>query len=68
MERSEYIVRRFNVAGVCVPDKHYMADIRDKLEKIIAMIEDDEYFENVIKAGFNLEDRRPKKKGWKSII
>ena len=30
--------------------------------------EDDDYFENVIKAGFNLEDRRPKKKGWKSIV
>ena len=35
---------------------------------ISAGIEDDEYFENVIKAGFNLEDRRPKKKGWKSIV
>ena len=37
-------MRRFNAAGVCVPDKHYMADISDKLEKIIAMVEDDEYF------------------------
>ena len=35
---------------------------------ISAGIEDDDYFENVIKAGFNLEDRRPKKKGWKSIV
>jgi Ca2+-binding EF-hand superfamily protein len=35
---------------------------------ISAGIEDDEYFENVIKTGFNLEDRRPKKKGWKSIV
>lgn len=31
-------------------------------------IEDDEYFENFIKSGFNLEERRPKKKGWKSIV
>ena len=31
-------------------------------------IEDDDYFENMIKSGFNLEERRPKKKGWKSII
>ena len=31
-------------------------------------IEDDDYFENIIKNGFNLEERRPKKKGWKSII
>ena len=37
-------MRRFNAAGVCVPDNHYMADISDKLEKIIAMVEDDEYF------------------------
>lgn len=37
-------MKRFNVAGVCVPEKHYMADIRDKLEKMIDMIEDDEYF------------------------
>ena len=31
-------------------------------------IEDDDYFENMIKSGFNFEERRPKKKGWKSII
>ena len=35
---------------------------------ISAGIEDDDYFENVIKAGFNLEDRKPKKKGWKSFV
>ena len=31
-------------------------------------IEDDDYFENMIKSGFNLEERRPKKKGWRSIV
>ena len=32
-------------------------------------IEDDDYFENMIKSGFTLDERRPKKKGgWKSII
>ena len=35
---------------------------------ISAGIEDDDYFEKVIKTGFNLEERRPKKKGWKSIV
>jgi hypothetical protein len=35
---------------------------------ISAGIEDDEYFESIIKGWFNLEDRRPKKKGWKSIV
>lgn len=40
----------------------------DFFNYISAGIEDDEYFEIVIKGGFNLEDRRPKKKGWKSIV
>ena len=31
-------------------------------------IEDDDYFESMIKNGFNLEERRPKNKGWKSIV
>ena len=31
-------------------------------------IEDDDYFENVVKKGFNVEEKRPKKKGWRSII
>ena len=35
---------------------------------ISAGIEDDDYFEDVIKSGFNLEERKPKKKGWKSIV
>ena len=35
---------------------------------ISAGVEDDDYFENIIKSGFNLEDRKPKKKGWKSIV
>ena len=35
---------------------------------ISAGVEDDDYFENIIKSGFNLEDKKPKKKGWKSIV
>ncbi|MBR1390730.1 MAG: AAA-like domain-containing protein [Lachnospiraceae bacterium] len=38
------MVRKFNVTGLCVPEKHYMVDISKKLERIVAMIEDDEYF------------------------
>lgn len=26
--------KTFNVTGVCIPDKHYMADIGERLEKI----------------------------------
>ena len=34
----------FNTTGLCNPNKHYMVDISDKLEKIISLIEADKYF------------------------
>ncbi|MCL2164517.1 MAG: AAA-like domain-containing protein [Oscillospiraceae bacterium] len=37
-------MRRFNVTGLCVPDKHYMVDISDKLAKIMEMIDNGDYF------------------------
>lgn len=37
-------MKEFNITGVCVPHKHYMVDISEKLDKIIEMIEKDEYF------------------------
>jgi hypothetical protein len=37
-------VKKFNVTGTCIPEKHYMVDISEKLDKIISMIESDEYF------------------------
>lgn len=37
-------MRKFNVTGTCVPEKHYMVDISDKLSQIVGMIEDEEYF------------------------
>ena len=37
-------MKRFNVTGICVPDKHYMVDIGDKLEKIKAMVDYGDYF------------------------
>lgn len=36
--------RRFNVTGLCIPEKHYMADISGHLEKMRVYIEDGEYF------------------------
>lgn len=36
--------RRFNIAGTCVPEKHYMADISEKIRQIIRLIEQDAYF------------------------
>jgi len=37
-------MRRFNVTGVCVPEKHYMVDISEKLTKIKAMVDYGDYF------------------------
>ena len=43
-------------------------DFLEYFNNVSVGIENDDYFENMIKNGFNLEERRPKKKGWKSII
>lgn len=37
-------MKKFNVTGTCIPEKNYMVDISEKLEQIICMIEDNEYF------------------------
>jgi len=37
-------MRRFNVTGLCVPEKHYMVDISDKLAKIKEMVDYGDYF------------------------
>ncbi|MFA9397436.1 MAG: AAA family ATPase [Clostridiaceae bacterium] len=36
--------RKFNVTGTCIPQKHYMVDTTRKLEKIIEIIDQGEYF------------------------
>jgi len=36
--------KRFNVTGICVPDKHYMVDISGKLAQIRELIDDEHYF------------------------
>ncbi|MDY4078211.1 MAG: ATP-binding protein [Clostridium sp.] len=37
-------MKSFNTTGLCNPNKHYMVDISDKLEKIISLIEANKYF------------------------
>ena len=37
-------MRRFNITGLCVKSKHYMADTSDKIVQIIKLIEDEHYF------------------------
>ena len=37
-------MRKFNATGLCNPNKHYMVDISDKIEKIKTLIENEQYF------------------------
>ena len=37
-------MREFNVTGLCLPDKHYMVDISEKIRQILAMVEKGRYF------------------------
>jgi len=37
-------MRRFNVTGTCVKNKHYMADTTRKIDQIVKLIENDYYF------------------------
>ncbi|MZK49866.1 AAA family ATPase [Clostridium beijerinckii] len=36
--------KKFNITGTCIPDKHYMVDTSNKIDKIIKLIEAEEYF------------------------
>ena len=37
-------MRKFNVTGLCVPDKHYMVNIESKLAGIKSMVDNGDYF------------------------
>ena len=37
-------MKEFNVTGLCIPEKHYMVDISNKIIKIIEMIDKGAYF------------------------
>jgi hypothetical protein len=36
--------KRFNITGVCIPEKHYMVDISNKISAILGMVERGDYF------------------------
>ncbi|WP_411682463.1 AAA family ATPase [Clostridium thailandense] len=36
--------KKFNVTGTCIPRKHYMVDTTEKINKIIKLIDNEEYF------------------------
>ena len=37
-------MKRFNTTGLCVPEKHYMVDITERLVQIKAMVDAGYYF------------------------
>lgn len=37
-------MKKFNTTGTCMPDKHYMVDITDRLNTIKGMIDEGDYF------------------------
>jgi hypothetical protein len=37
-------VKKFNITGVCIPDKHYMVNLDNKIKEIVKLIEEDAYF------------------------
>lgn len=38
------IKKRFNITGVCIPEKHFMVDTSHKILQIIKMVEEGDYF------------------------
>jgi hypothetical protein len=38
------MTRRFNITGTCIPGQHYMADIPGKLDRVIEMVANGDYF------------------------
>ena len=38
------MVKWFNVKGLCIPSKHYMVDITDRLKKMKRLVDREEYF------------------------
>ena len=43
-EGLKHMNKKFNVTGTCIPEKHYMVNIEHKLQQIVSMIEDGQYF------------------------
>lgn len=37
-------MKKFNIMGVCVPERHYMVDLSERLQKIKGMVEEGLYF------------------------
>jgi len=43
-KNNENKMKKFNITGLCIPEKHWMADTSKKIDKILELIENGEYF------------------------
>lgn len=43
-ERGDMVLKKFNVNGLCYPDRHYMADLHERLRKIKVLVDQGDYF------------------------
>jgi len=41
---NQSIQKKFNITGVCNPEKHYIVDTKNKLNQIMQMVNDGDYF------------------------
>ena len=41
---SEGMTKRFNTTGVCIPKKHYMVDISNKIDEIEKLVSQEFYY------------------------
>lgn len=41
---GNFMLKKFNVTGTCIPNKHYIVDTSKKIDKIIKLINNEEYF------------------------
>ena len=44
LKMTNFMEREFNDTGLCVPERHYMADTSEKIEDIIRLVEKGKYF------------------------
>lgn len=38
------MAKKFNVTGLCVPEKHYMVDLTERIRQIRKMVDEGDYF------------------------
>ena len=43
-ERRELQMKKFNTTAVCIPSKHYMVDLSDRVQEIRKLVDDGKYF------------------------